>query len=125
MGRVYGGYIASGGVRNVSVFEYRGTDGRLHTIARTSERFVGHAERLIRNELVTQGIDPSRVTRIYSELQPCSDPPNLSCLRMIENDFPNAEITWSFDYQNGLTREESISSVEALAEAVRRLVGGS
>jgi acetate kinase len=106
------------------VFEYKGEDGKLRTVARASIRGVGHAERLVRNELSQAGIDPSKVTRIYSELQPCSNPPNISCLKMIQNEFPNASVSWSFDYQNGLTREESVKSLETLKDSVSSLFGG-
>jgi hypothetical protein len=40
---------------------------------------------------------------------------------MIEKDFPNAIISWSYDYQNGLSREQSEQSIKELKQAISRL----
>jgi hypothetical protein len=106
--------------RNVAVFEYRAADGSLQTIARVSERRVGHAERIIARELETMGVQPSQVTRIYSELQPCVIPTEAAgCARFIRNTFPQAEVTWSFEY--GATEASRRAGVAALRQAVENL----
>jgi hypothetical protein len=106
------------GGRNVAVFEYRAADGSLQTIARASERGVGHAERIIGRELESMGVQPSQVTRIYSELQPCNVPGGY-CDPFISRTFPEAEVTWSFQY--GATVESRAAGVEALRSAVENL----
>ena len=58
------------GARNVAVYEY-GNNGKLNVIAGASERYKGHAERLIAKKLENMGIEPFQITRIYSELEPC------------------------------------------------------
>ena len=84
--------------QNVAVFEYKATDGTLTWIARKSMQFGGkHAERLIAQDLARMGVDPSQVTRIYSELQPCSLP-GAYCSDFIARTFTNAAVTYSFEY---------------------------
>jgi hypothetical protein len=106
------------GARNVAVFEYLDASGTLRTIARASERGVGHAERIIARELETVGVKASQVRRIYSELQPCVLP-FAQCEAFIAKNFPQALVTWSFDY--GATVESRAAGVALLREAVRRL----
>lgn len=69
-----------------------------------SERGKGHAERLIAMELQNKGIPNSNVTRIYSELEPCSAPGGY-CSNMIKHgssnslgSYSNAKVTYSFSY---------------------------
>ena len=54
----------------MAVFEYMDGD-ELKTITRSSANHR-HAERIIGDELKSRGIKSSNVTRIYSELQPCT-----------------------------------------------------
>lgn len=103
------------GGRNVAVFEYADGDGNLQTMAAASERGVGHAERIVASQLSEAGVDPSQVTRIYSELQPCSVPGGY-CASFLQKTFPQAEVTWSFEY--GATAESRAAGVQALKNAV-------
>jgi len=68
-------------------------------------------EALCAKELQRLGIDPSKVTRIYSELQPCHLP-GAFCEKFIRQKFPQAEVTWSFEY--GVTVESRRAGVKAL-----------
>ncbi len=102
------------GGRNVAVFEYQAADGSLQTIAGASARGVGHAERIIGGQLSDMGIAPSQVTRIYSELQPCNMPGGY-CAPYIARTFPQAPVTWSFEY--GATAESRAAGVAALKNA--------
>jgi hypothetical protein len=102
------------GGRNVAVVEYRAADGSLQTVAAASERGVGHAERIAANELSEMGVQPSQVTRIYSELQPCNVPGGY-CASFISRTFPQADVTWSFEY--GATPESRAAGVAALKAA--------
>ena len=112
----------SGG-RNVAVFEYRAADGSLQQIAATSDRTIGlHAERIIGDKLTELGVDPSQVTRIYSELQPCSIPTAASgCAAFVNQTFPQARVTWSFEY--GVTQESRAAGLAALTDAVKNITG--
>jgi hypothetical protein len=102
------------GGRNVAVFEYKASDGSLQTVAAASERGVGHAERIAADQLSDMGVQPSQVTRIYSELQPCNVPGGY-CAPFIARTFPQAEVTWSFEY--GATPESRAAGVAALKAA--------
>ncbi|WP_157368541.1 nucleic acid/nucleotide deaminase domain-containing protein [Zavarzinella formosa] len=106
--------------KNIAVFEYKATDGTLKTIVKSSEFTAGHAERLIATELGEKGINADQVTRIYSELQPCVIPTEAAgCSRFLQKTFPQAEVSWSFDY--GATRLSRQSGVEALKNAASSL----
>lgn len=93
------------GARNVAVFEYTDKNGVRHTRAAASQRGKGHAEKLIAEALKRDGIPNDRVTRIYSELEPCSAPGGF-CKDMITKGarrsklgpFRNARVTWSVEY---------------------------
>jgi hypothetical protein len=82
--------------RNVAVFEYI-ENGISKKLVMASERGVGHAERLIATKLEQMGIRPSQVTRIFSELEPCSVPGGY-CKKFIQNTFPQANVSYCFEY---------------------------
>lgn len=96
------------------MFEFAG-GGALTRVARFTERGVGHAERLVWQELAASGVEAHQVTRIYSELEPCSIPGGY-CAAWIEQTFPNATVTWSFEY--GTTASSRAAGVDALREAL-------
>ncbi len=108
------------GGRNVSVFEYE-DNGQINTIACASERNKGHAERLLAKTLESMGIPADKVTRIYSELQPCSLP-FAHCMNFLQRVYPQADITYSFEY--GATKESRTAGLNALLEAVKSIFGG-
>lgn len=87
-------------LRNVAVFEYKAAGGTFKTKALASEFLVGHAEKLLDNWIKQEGIDPKSVTRIYSEFQPC-DLRASNCQKLIKNRYPDANVTWSFEYGVG------------------------
>jgi hypothetical protein len=103
--------------RNVAVFEYRAADGSLKTITTWSERGVGHAERLLAKDLEALGVKPSQVTRIFSELEPCAAPGGY-CKRFLNDTFPDAEVSWAFEYGDAASRTRGI---QALREALENL----
>ena len=76
---------------------------------------AGHAERLIALELESMGVAPSQVSRIYSELQPCSVPGGY-CGNFIAQKFPQATVTYSFPY--GETKASRAEGIGALKAAV-------
>jgi len=112
--RVGEGLTNSG--RNIAVIEYRAADGSV----KTSEFTQGHAERLAAKELEALGVKPGQVTRIYSELQPCVTPTEAAgCATFIGKTFPQAEVTWSFEY--GATAASRKAGVDALKKSAGEL----
>ena len=115
--------------RNVAVYEYIDNSDEVQTLTMASDRFGvegttnrGHAERRIWRELEKRGVDPSRVTRIYSELEPCSTPTEASgCGRFIQKTFPNVIVTYSFEY--GTTQASRRAGRAAWKDALDRLFG--
>jgi hypothetical protein len=100
--------------RNVAVFEYI-EKGQTKTILKVSGS--GHSERQIDKDLANLGVKPSDVTRIYSELEPCSVPGGY-CRQLIESKYPHADTTYSFDY-NGKTPAERRAQSNTKEKAVR------
>jgi Xanthomonas XOO_2897-like deaminase len=83
---------------NVAVFEYLDEAGNLQYAMGFAERTVGHAEQVVGKELMEMGIDPSRVTRIYTEFAPCTGPSN--CFRYLQQRFPGAKVLYSFPHDD-------------------------
>ncbi len=111
------------GGRNVTVFEYKDDSGSLRTIVATSSRGIpggGHAERIAGRALETMNVSPSQVTQIYSELEPC-DNRGAHCARYISETFPQASVSWSFDYADPAARAQG--KAEWL-DAIDRLFNG-
>jgi len=102
--------------KNVAVFEYIDDEGQTSVVIKESRFFGGHAERLIAKELESQGVNPSQVTRIYSELEPCSLPFN-QCKNFIARTYPEAEVTYSFEY--GDTPESRKAGNKKKEDAIR------
>lgn len=103
---------------NVAVFEYL-EGGVRKTLAMESKQFVGHSERLIAEQLRKLGIDPKNVTRIYSELAPCTYTFGGGCSRFIQETFRNAAVTFSFEY--GATKASRTAGVTLLKDAIEQL----
>jgi hypothetical protein len=80
---------------NVAVFEYLDENGATQTITNSNLEGEVHSEIRIAERLRQLGIDPSRVTRIYSELSPCEN----SCQPFINANFPDAEVYYSYIYE--------------------------
>lgn len=83
-----------------------------------SERGVGHAERLLASDLDALGVAPSRVTRIFTELEPCSAPGGY-CKDFINRTFPQAEVSWAFEY--GVDAASRSRGIEAFRRALGQL----
>ncbi len=113
------------GLQNIALLEYCDDQGKLQllcAISRSNLRHkldLGHSERRLHREVMRLGIPASRVTRIYSELAPCSHLGNISCSRMIAKHYSQAKVTYSFEY--GEDMESRDRGVDALEAAVATL----
>ncbi|MEV6738563.1 nucleic acid/nucleotide deaminase domain-containing protein [Streptomyces sp. NPDC051104] len=102
--------------RNVSVWEYKDSGGALQTlVARSGPR---HAERMAWDQLQSMGVSADSVTRVYTELAPCS---YAGCSAFL-NQFTNASVTHSFEY--GLTSASRRAGVNALKRALTQIRNG-
>jgi RHS repeat-associated protein len=107
------------GGRNVAVFEYLDGNGMPNYITAASGNGL-HAERVIANQIRAAGIDPNRVTRVYTELAPCPGIRGMQyCGQMLGSNFPSATVTHSFEY--GADRTSRRQGVKSLKAAVKRL----
>jgi RHS repeat-associated protein len=104
------------GGKNVAVFEYKDNNGDFQYIAAHSDG--QHSERRIGKYLDEKGVHPNRVTRIYTELEPC-DIPGGKCKNWIAGRFKNAQVTHSFEY--GSTRASRRKGVKDMKAEVRKL----
>jgi RHS repeat-associated protein len=83
---------------NVAVFEYADSAGNLLYSPGFAQRTIGHAEQLVGNKLINQGINPSSVTRVYTEFSPCTGPAN--CTAYLQQNFPNTQVLYSFTHDD-------------------------
>jgi len=65
-------------------------------------------------------VKPEQVTQIYSELQPCSIPGGF-CANWIADNFPQANVTWTFQYGPSLASRQV--GLAELAQALARILG--
>ncbi|TQF15752.1 hypothetical protein FJV41_11785 [Myxococcus llanfairpwllgwyngyllgogerychwyrndrobwllllantysiliogogogochensis] len=110
---------------NVAVFEYEDANGVLQLTAvpnlpmgkfREKDFWFGvHSEEVGRRVLADAGIDPAKVRRVYSERQPCMLP-GKTCSTMLAREFPNAKVTYSFDY--GATVQSRHAGNEAMDKSL-------
>jgi len=111
--------VSSG--KNIAVAEYQvEVDGQVQTRYIAAVSKGTHSEKLIYNTLVENGVDPRSVTRIYSELQPCAGEGMPDCSRLISKEFPNAQVTYSFDY--GTTVQSRRADMAIFKQATPDLV---
>ncbi|MFC7547919.1 nucleic acid/nucleotide deaminase domain-containing protein [Plantactinospora sp. GCM10030261] len=109
-------------MRNGAIFEYVSNGKRVLSDVRWS-RLGTHSERVIWKELEALGVKPADVRRIYSELEPCIIPTEAAgCKRFIEKTFPNAKVTWSFEYGDAASRARGNEARKALFD---KLFGGA
>jgi RHS repeat-associated protein len=80
-----------GSKSNVAIMEYLDEAGTPQYLIQMANK-EGHAEKLLVDMLASSGINPEKVTRIYTELSPC-----LECEDALVG-LKNVEITYSFEY---------------------------
>lgn len=82
---------------NVAIFEYINKNGRLDRLVMSNLPKEIHAELRVANRLKSMGINPDQITRVYSELKPCTSRGS-NCLAFLEMNYPQADIFYSYDY---------------------------
>ena len=101
---------------NIAIFEYikesagDGTTIYDYAIHKNLPR-EQHAEIRILHQLQARGIDTSRVTRVYLELQPCTTSGN-NCRKVLQNTLnTDAQVYYSFDYETSFHNRPDMPSV--------------
>jgi hypothetical protein len=108
-----------GPLRNTVVMEFRaGKDVRRVTCQESIG--LGHGARLAWRAVQSLGlgVKPKDVLRVYSELEPCRLPGGY-CEPWLRSTFPNAKVTYSFEY--GYTVESRLAGLMALRAEVAKL----
>ncbi|MEC4018298.1 nucleic acid/nucleotide deaminase domain-containing protein [Streptomyces sp. H27-D2] len=80
-----------------AAFEYVDRAGQKHTVTETTGPGLLHPEELIWQRLAGEGVAAEQVRRVYCELEPCMMPGHY-CAVWMQQMFPTAEFTHSFDY---------------------------
>jgi RHS repeat-associated protein len=86
--------------RNCAGLEYMGENGRLQYMFACNSGDL-HAERILIDMMKINNVDPSKVTRFYSEIIPCAGkylPDKLGCRMMLKEELPF--VTPEYDYTN-------------------------
>jgi hypothetical protein len=100
---------------NVAVYEYIDKDGNVvRRVFTTTPESGKHAERIGWESLKSEGVPPENVKRVYSELEPC-ELNGSNCKAELNNRFPNAEKTHSYDYP-GSTAETRVLRQKAIEQ---------
>ncbi|MEV5824222.1 SUKH-4 family immunity protein [Spirillospora sp. NPDC052242] len=100
---------------------FRIDDGRGGSRIETETARPGapHPERVLWARLAAAGVRPAQVTRIHTDLEPCSLPGN-HCARLLER-FPNAARSHGFDYgDTAASREAGLLALMHHAAAQNR-----
>ena len=81
---------------NVAVFEYIDQAGETsYFFGRSRGPGLQHAENVVVGIMEKQGLDLRRVSRVYTELSPCTVPRH-QCAGLLASKTPNAAVTYSF-----------------------------
>ncbi|MEV5441262.1 nucleic acid/nucleotide deaminase domain-containing protein [Streptomyces sp. NPDC052644] len=94
-----------------AAFEYVDEAGSKHVVTESTGPGQPHPEELVWRRLAADGVDSSQVRRVYSELAPCLMPGHY-CAVWLQDMFPHAEFTHSFDYgATAESREEGLKQL--------------
>lgn len=88
------------------IIEFRTATGAIRTASGYTVPGQGHVSRRLGTELLKRGIEPASVTRVHTDLAPCSLP-GCYCAEWLAATFPEAEVTYSFDYGPGADDREA------------------
>ncbi|MEK8145707.1 nucleic acid/nucleotide deaminase domain-containing protein [Streptomyces sp. M10(2022)] len=102
-------------------FEYVDEAGAKQIVTEATGPGRLHPEEIIWQKLSAEGVTAAQVRRVYCELEPCMMPGHY-CASWMQQTFPHAEFSHSFDY--GETADSREAGLKALimhaAEQARR-----
>ncbi|MFC4611477.1 nucleic acid/nucleotide deaminase domain-containing protein [Streptomyces maoxianensis] len=104
-----------------AAFEYVDAAGARQVVTDATGPGRPHPEELIWRRLSGKGVQPGQVRRVYCELEPCLMPGHY-CAVWMQETFPQAQFTHSFDYGvSAGSREEGLKElITHAAEQARR-----
>lgn len=104
-----------------SAFEYVDAAGTKQIVTEATGPGRPHPEEIIWQRLSAKGVETAQVRRVYCELEPCLMPGHY-CAVWLQEAFPHAEFTHSFDYgDTAESREEGIKElITHAADQARR-----
>ena len=107
--------------KNVAVFEYKDANDELHLKILASSDGGQHSERRVAAWLRENDIQPAQVTRIYSELEPCTVK-NSYCKQYLAENTPQAKIYFSFEYGNdrSSSRERGVIELRHYSSSLKK-----
>jgi hypothetical protein len=107
---------------NFAAVEFKNAAGQLEKrVAQSTGGGGKHAEEILKNDLAAAKVDPKDVTRWYSEYEPCiTRVAGTPCAVIMQKLFPNAIVTYSFEY--GATLASRAAGRNMLTEAIEALI---
>ncbi|GAA3818308.1 nucleic acid/nucleotide deaminase domain-containing protein [Streptomyces phyllanthi] len=101
-----------------AAFEYVDDSGRKQIVTEATGPGRAHPEEIVWRRLEREGVTPDRIRRVYCELEPCMMPGHY-CAVWMQQTFPGAEFTHSFDYGgDAASREQGLK--ELITHAARQ-----
>ncbi|MFB6671219.1 nucleic acid/nucleotide deaminase domain-containing protein [Streptomyces sp. NPDC056390] len=95
----------------MATFEYTDADGAKHLASEATGAGRPHPEEVVWQQLSAQGVEPEQVLRVHCDLQPCMLPGHY-CAVWMQQLFPRAEFTHSFDYaSDAQSREQGLMNL--------------
>ncbi|MFF0747154.1 nucleic acid/nucleotide deaminase domain-containing protein [Streptomyces sp. NPDC004111] len=104
-----------------AAFEYVDAAGEKQIATEATGPGRAHPEELVWRSLASRGVAPEQVRRVYCELEACMMPGHY-CAVWMQQTFPGAEFTHSFDYgMDAESRETGLKElITAAAQQARR-----
>ncbi|XQE90471.1 nucleic acid/nucleotide deaminase domain-containing protein [Streptomyces microflavus] len=94
-----------------AAFEYSDSSGARQVATEVAGIGRPHPEEALWRRLSAEGVEPGRVRRVHCELEPCLMPGHY-CSVWMQQAFPQAEFTHSFDYgDTAESREEGLKQL--------------
>ncbi|CAH1228374.1 nucleic acid/nucleotide deaminase domain-containing protein [Paenibacillus sp. JJ-223] len=106
------------GTRNIAILEYEDNGILKYEIAESNRELGVHSEEILHQRVTEMGIDSSKIKRIYTERQPCNLEPYHHCDNLIYKNYPNAEVTHSFEYGDYDSRKRGNDEMKKAIKAL-------
>ena len=119
-----GNFQGDFGSSNYAVYEYE-EEGVMKYVVRKSGRENGidvHSEEYCEKYLKENGITNDKVKRIYSERSPCFGDKSNNCSTRISSNFPNAQVTYTFEYGTPNMNSEFRKFMELLKSKYQKTI---